>query len=76
MKSVKARKVGSSTVLTVPKEIKALYTDYDVFAGTDGAIVYLPKTKNPFTDAKFIETHRHALSDQDFLETELLDNEF
>jgi len=76
MKSVKARKVGSSTVLTVPKEIKTQYTDYDVFAGTDGAIVYLPKTKNPFTDAKFIEAHRHALSDQDFLETELLDNEF
>ncbi|MFC6164979.1 hypothetical protein ACFP3T_09890 [Lactiplantibacillus dongliensis] len=45
MKSVKARKVGSSTVLTVPKEIKALYTDYDVFAGTDGAIVYLPKLR-------------------------------
>ncbi|MCT4486493.1 antitoxin of toxin-antitoxin stability system [Levilactobacillus parabrevis] len=76
MKSVKPRLVGSSTVLTVPKGIQAKYPDYDVYSGRNGAIVFLPKRKNPFTDSEFIKTHQNALSDKDFTQTEVLNDEF
>lgn len=47
--SVKLRKVGSSKVLTVPNEIDAkLNTEYDVFKGRDGSIIFTPKQRNPF----------------------------
>lgn len=76
MLSVKPRKVGTSTVLTVPKEIDAKYKKYDVFSGKDGAIVFLPQKKNPFTDPEFIKKHKNDLSDKDFLETNIMNNEF
>ncbi|KRK34654.1 hypothetical protein [Loigolactobacillus bifermentans] len=73
---MKPRKVGTSTVLTVPKNIKITADDYDVFSGRDGAIIYLPKTKNPFTDPAFIKAHLNAYSDQDFIDTSILPDEF
>jgi len=76
MPSVKPRKVGSSTVLTVPKGIKADAKKYDVVSGEDGAIVFLPHTKNPFTDAEFIEKNKNSLSDKDFVKTDILKDEF
>lgn len=76
MKSVKPRIVGSSTVLTVPKGIQAKYPDYDVYSGRQGAIVFLPKEKNPFTDPEFIKKNQGALSDNDFISTEVLNDEF
>lgn len=76
MKSVKPRIVGSSTVLTVPKGIQAKYPDYDVYSGRQGAIVFLPKEKNPFTDPEFVKEHQGTLSDHDFTPTEVLDDEF
>lgn len=76
MPSVKLRKVGSSNVLTVPKEFAPQYQNYDAFMGHDGAIIFLPKTKNPFTDKEFIEQNTGALTDSDFTETEVLDEEF
>ncbi|WP_125567511.1 antitoxin of toxin-antitoxin stability system [Companilactobacillus insicii] len=76
MLSVKPRKVGTSTVLTVPKGIQAKYEKYDVFSGKNGAIVFLPQEKNPFTDSKFIKDHKNDLSDTDFVDTEIRNNEF
>ncbi|WP_125713584.1 antitoxin of toxin-antitoxin stability system [Companilactobacillus kedongensis] len=76
MKSVKLRKVGSSKVLTVPKEIKTKYENFDVFSGRDGAIVFLPKSNNPFTDPAFIKKNKGALSDEDFIKTDVLNSEF
>lgn len=47
--SVKIRQVGSSKVLTVPNNIDVNLSDeYNVYKGQDGAIVYTPKTRNPF----------------------------
>ncbi len=47
--SVKIRKVGNSLVLTVPKNIKVSSNkEYDVFAGRNGAITFLPVETNPF----------------------------
>ncbi|MDN6710940.1 MAG: hypothetical protein L0L46_05790 [Tetragenococcus halophilus] len=47
--SVKLRKVGSSHVLTVPKKFKVSEnTEFDVFHGRDGSIIYTPKRNNPF----------------------------
>lgn len=75
MKSVKARVVGTSTILTVPKGIQTKYQVYDVFSGHNDAIVFLPKEKNPFTDSDFIRKHQGALSDKDFINTEVQDDE-
>lgn len=46
---IKIRKVGNSRVLTVPKNIKTnSNNEYEVYAGRNGAITYLPVEKNPF----------------------------
>jgi antitoxin component of MazEF toxin-antitoxin module len=52
--SIKIRKVGTSHVLTVPKNIVPKAEEYDVFEGRDGAIIYLPTRKNPFDDEDFL----------------------
>lgn len=75
MHSVKLRKVGSSNVLTVPSNIKPRETEFDVFYGRNGAIVYTPKTINPFTDEKFIQTHKGNLH-EGLIKTELSKDEF
>ncbi len=75
MRSVKLRKVGTSNVLTVPSSIKPRETEFDVFYGRNGAIVYTPKTKNPFTDENFLKTHQGKL-DETLVETELRKDEF
>ncbi|MCI1890925.1 type II toxin-antitoxin system PemI/MazE family antitoxin [Schleiferilactobacillus perolens] len=55
---MKVRKVGNSHVLTVPSSIPFLpNADYGVFAGEQGAIVFYPKSKNPFKDREFLQTH-------------------
>ncbi|MDN6665169.1 MAG: hypothetical protein L0L78_08050 [Tetragenococcus koreensis] len=47
--SVKLRKVGSSHVLTVPNKFEVTEnTEFDVFQGRDGSIIYTPKRNNPF----------------------------
>ena len=66
MKSVKIHKVGSSNVLTVPHEIHPKYDTFDVFEGRDGAIIYLPKKSNPFTDPKYIAAHSGSELDEGF----------
>lgn len=55
--TVKARKVGNSTVLTVPSNIKVA-AEYDVYQGRDGQIIYTPKTPNPFLDSGFVASHK------------------
>lgn len=57
MMSVKLRKVGHSITLTVPNNIKPMATEYDVYQGRDGQIVYTPKQKNIFLDDDFAATH-------------------
>jgi len=76
MPVVKPRKVGSSEVFTIPKGIKITHDQYEVFSGHDGAIIFLPKNKNPFTDPAFIKAHRNDLTDDDFFQIRLLKNEF
>jgi antitoxin component of MazEF toxin-antitoxin module len=47
--TIKARKVGNSITLTIPKGIKiADGTEFTVEQRDDGAILYLPKHRNPF----------------------------
>lgn len=54
---VKLRRVGSSDVLTVPSTVKERHRVYKVYQGRHGAIVYVPKRKNPFLDQGFVKTH-------------------
>lgn len=73
--TVKMRKVGTSNVLTVPKTIPATSREYEVFAGRDGAIVYLPKEKNLFKDRAYLASHQYDGDDTGFVEAEVSDSE-
>ncbi|MGM9907835.1 AbrB/MazE/SpoVT family DNA-binding domain-containing protein [Limosilactobacillus sp.] len=73
--TVKIRKVGTSNVLTVPKSIKNPQKEYEVYEGRDGAIVYLPKKKNPFEDPEYVKSHLYDGDDTGFVEGEVDDNE-
>jgi hypothetical protein len=55
--TVKIRKVGTSNVLTVPKNIKVTSKEYEVYEGRDGAITFLPVTENPFNTVKTLEKY-------------------
>jgi antitoxin component of MazEF toxin-antitoxin module len=56
--TVKIRKVGNSNVLTVPNSININNTEFDVFEGIDGAIVFTPHQPNPFKDNEFVANHK------------------
>lgn len=73
--TVKMRRVGTSNVLTVPKTIKNVHKEYDVFAGRDGAIVYLPKRENLFNDMDFVNSHLYDGDDSGFVDGESDDDE-
>lgn len=73
--SVKIRRVGTSDVLTVPKSIKQRSEEYEVYQDRDGAIVYLPKRKNPFEDKKFVESHLYDGDNTGFVDGEIDDKE-
>ncbi|KLI77073.1 MULTISPECIES: type II toxin-antitoxin system PemI/MazE family antitoxin [Lacticaseibacillus] len=72
--TIKARKVGNSITLTVPKEIKvADGTEFTVEQRRDGAILYLPKHRNPFEG----NWYQHDLKQKDItLDNEVLPNEW
>lgn len=55
--TVKLRKVGNSNTLTVPSDIKPKFSEFDVYQGRDGQIVFTPKQANPFLDSEFVATH-------------------
>lgn len=55
--SIKIRKVGTSNVLTVPKNIKTTSSEYEVYKGRNGVITYIPVTPNPFHTSKTIEKY-------------------
>lgn len=73
---VKIRKVGNSNVLTVPKNIKVTNKEYEVFAGRNGAITYIPKTSNPFHNKETIKKYGKFDGDTTgFIEVEVNDYE-
>ncbi len=72
---VKMRRVGSATVLPVPKEIEPTSNPYPVVSAPDGAIAYLPKKKNPFKDPAFVAGHLDDGDDTGFVGVTLLDSE-
>ncbi|MBD7895226.1 antitoxin of toxin-antitoxin stability system [Limosilactobacillus sp. Sa3CUN2] len=65
--TIKMRRVGTSDVLTVPKSIKNRSSEYEVYQDRNGAIVYMPKRKNPFKDSKFVENHLYDGDDTRFV---------
>ncbi|AYM02324.1 antitoxin of toxin-antitoxin stability system [Levilactobacillus yiduensis] len=69
MTVVKKQRLGQAIVLPVPASTNSPFEEYEVYAGRDGAIVFLPKTPNPFTDEQFIQAHQNALTDDDFFPT-------
>lgn len=73
--TVKIRRVGTSDVLTVPKSIKQRSKEYEVYQDRDGAIVYMPKRKNPFKDNEFVEKHLYDGDDTGFVNGEVRDDE-
>ncbi|MDA5386705.1 type II toxin-antitoxin system PemI/MazE family antitoxin [Loigolactobacillus backii] len=47
--TIKARKVGNLTVLTIPKEFNVKKgTEFEVKQRNDGSIIFKPKHRNPF----------------------------
>ncbi|KRN59023.1 type II toxin-antitoxin system PemI/MazE family antitoxin [Limosilactobacillus secaliphilus] len=73
--AVKIRKVGTSNVLTVPKSIKPTDQEYNVYSGRNGAIVYMPKRKNPFEDNEYIKQHRFNGDQTGFVEGDVANDE-
>lgn len=73
--SFKIRKVGTSNVLTVPNKVGEVGAEYNVYSGRQGAIVYLPANKNPFTDKEYIAKHRYDWDDTGFIDAGVLDHE-
>ncbi|MCH5464061.1 type II toxin-antitoxin system PemI/MazE family antitoxin [Levilactobacillus tujiorum] len=75
--TIKARKVGNSTVLPVPSNFK-VSAEYNVYQGHDGQIIYTPTAPNPFLDDKFVTTHdfsqKEAFNDRP-LGTEVVDDD-
>lgn len=57
--TVKMRKVGHSWVLTVPKKDRKGKENkkFEVYAGRQGAIIFLPVSKNPFEDPNTIQKY-------------------
>lgn len=72
---VKIRRVGTSDVLTVPKSIEKRSREYEVFSGRDGAIVYLPKEKNPFKDDAYTQKHLFDGDETGFTDAGVADDE-
>ncbi|WKF85855.1 type II toxin-antitoxin system PemI/MazE family antitoxin [Lacticaseibacillus pantheris] len=63
---VRARKVGHSIALTVPRELDVKNgQEFEVHRENNGAIVYSPKHRNPFEGGWF---------NKDLRQTDILDN--
>ncbi|MDP5872912.1 type II toxin-antitoxin system PemI/MazE family antitoxin [Streptococcus mutans] len=70
MTIVKARKVGNSMTVTIPKDLKVKEsTKFSVYRGIDNIIILAPKIANPFDGKTDL-----AMTD-DFEGVTLLDNE-
>ncbi|EMB62829.1 type II toxin-antitoxin system PemI/MazE family antitoxin [Streptococcus mutans] len=70
MTIVKARKVGNSMTVTIPKDLKVKEgTEFSVYRGIDNMIILAPKIANPFDGKTDL-----AMTD-DFEGVTLLDNE-
>lgn len=70
MHTVKARKVGNSLAVTIPKELNISEgTEFFVYKGVDNVIVLAPKIKNPFDNME------PFTMDDDFEGVVLLKNE-
>ena len=70
MTIVKARKVGNSMTVTIPKDLKVKEgTEFSVYRGIDNMIILAPKLANPFDGKTDL-----AMTD-DFEGVTLLDNE-
>jgi antitoxin component of MazEF toxin-antitoxin module len=70
MQSVKARKQGNATVVTIPAAIKVpLDTEFYVFMNQDGSITFVPKLANYYKASNLIDgTFWQA---EEFSDTEL-----
>ncbi|WP_054663376.1 MULTISPECIES: type II toxin-antitoxin system PemI/MazE family antitoxin [Lacticaseibacillus] len=71
--TVKARSVGNSVTLTVPKELRVEEgQEFDVQRKADGAIVFTPKHRNPFEGEWFKADLKQndVLGDQEVLDSE------
>lgn len=64
--TVKMRKVGHSWVLTVPEADRKGKENqkFEVYAGRQGAIIFLPVTQNPFENPQIIEKYSKFDGDQ------------
>lgn len=70
---IKARAVGNSIILTIPKEFNiAPGSEFEVEQHRDGSIVFVPKHRNPFEGNWFNDDLKQA---DVTIDTENLDNE-
>ena len=56
---IKIRKMGNENVLPLPEKIQPQAREFEVYAGRDGMIVYVPVRRNPFKDEQFIRAHEN-----------------
>ncbi|GAX47706.1 type II toxin-antitoxin system PemI/MazE family antitoxin [Pseudolactococcus reticulitermitis] len=71
MPTVKTRKVGNSTTVTIPQEIGVgIGEEFFVYKGIDGVIVLAPKVENPFLTDQDLH-QEEVFNDVDFLATEI-----
>jgi len=70
MTTVKTRKVGNSTTITLPKELDVkIGIEFTAYRGVDGVIVLAPKIENPLDK---LEPFR---MEDEFEDVEWLDSE-
>lgn len=62
--SVKLRQIRNSFVLPIPNTIHPKATEFNVFQGVDGTIIYQPVVPNPFHNKAFTKTHKFTQSEK------------
>lgn len=71
MATIKARKVGNSVTVTLPKDLQVeTGQEFIIEKGRNGVILLTPKIKNPF------DGNDDLRMEDDFADLRLLDNEF
>ena len=71
MTIAKPYQLGQITMLAAPVGIHAAF---DQFQNNNWTNLRVPQ--NPFTDPDFIKKHASIMTDDDFITTEILNNEF
>ncbi|MDR2976795.1 MAG: hypothetical protein LBV19_05725 [Streptococcaceae bacterium] len=76
MSTVKQRKVGTSYVLTVPKEFADNGREYEPHVEDSGVIYYVPVHSSEEVFKDLIEKDFHAIAEENFISDQKLMDKF